>query len=590
MELQAPVGSHMLRWLKPRYRKEQQFYNGVAKLAKISRKRPYSTPVLFLVIKHYADRFGIVDYFNQIIKWDEKQWKISPGILALSLIYVSFMVEDGRIPLYKIPEHLRGLDLSLLFGQPLHPEDFNDDLYGSLLDRLGEIGSLDVLGGITDQIYHLFNMPQSRDLNSDTTSHVMYGEYPDCDGKNCPGLVITNGHSKEHRPDRKQIKTGLIVDGNGVVRLVCVLDGNESDSTWNLKTIKALKIKLGDDIDTYTLIADSKFVNLPNLREANISGKPLMFISLVPASFSSKISTDVRAQAYATGDWVDLGKCCQNTKAKDRATYAAQSFDKEIDGITYRLLAIKTTSSDRTTQHKLETEQEDVKAMADDTFSKTFACVPDAEKEIKQFQKKTKNACFKAALEIVPIDDEKKYPGRKPKVPRDKEIVTRYLVKVLGINPDVQRIEQFKQSEESFVLITNVPHAELSDRDVLRKYKSQCVVERSFSRLKRPMMVRTLFLKKPVRIEGLMSLVYVALLFQSVMQAMARHRTKVVGELPKIRYAKRKLDEPTYDLLTYLLAPFEVLSSEDSMEVSCLVPELKEHLDLILYLVDAETC
>ena len=66
MELQAPVGSHMLRWLKPRYRKGQQFYNGVAKLAKISRKRPYSTPVLFLVIKHYADRFGIVDYFDRI--------------------------------------------------------------------------------------------------------------------------------------------------------------------------------------------------------------------------------------------------------------------------------------------------------------------------------------------------------------------------------------------------------------------------------------------------------------------------------------------------------------------------------------------
>jgi hypothetical protein len=122
----------MLRWLKPRYRKGQQFYNGVAKLAKISRKRPYSTPVLFLVIKHYADRFGIVDYFNRIIKWDEKQWKISPGILALSLIYVSFMVEDGRIPLYKIPDHLIGLDLSLLFGQPFRPEDFNDDLYGPI--------------------------------------------------------------------------------------------------------------------------------------------------------------------------------------------------------------------------------------------------------------------------------------------------------------------------------------------------------------------------------------------------------------------------------------------------------------------------
>ena len=590
MDIQAPVGSHMLKWLKPRNRKGQQFYNGVAKLAKLARKRPYSTPVLFLVIKHYADRFGIVDYFNRIIDWDEKQWKISPGILGLSIIYLCFLSEDGRIPLYKIPDHLRGLDLTLLFGQPFHPEDFNDDLYATFLERLGEIGSLGILGGIADQVYHLFSMPQSRDLNSDTTSHMMYGTYPDCDGKDCRGLVITNGHSKEHRPDRKQIKTGLIVDGNSVVRLVCVLDGNESDSTWNTMVIKELKIKLGDDIDKYTIIADSKFVSLPNLREANSSGKPVIFISLVPASFFKKFSTKVRAQAYEKGDWVDLGKCCQNPTAKDRATYAAQSFDMEIEGNTYRLLAVKTISSDSTIQHRLETEQSDVIAMAHDAFLKSFACVPDAEDAIKKFQKKTKNAYFKASLEIVPIEKEKLYRGRKPEVPREKEIVTKYQVQLCDVIPDVQRIEQYRKSEESFVLITNVPHAELSDRDILVKYKSQGIVERSFSRLKRPMMANTLFLKKPGRVEGLMALVYVALLFQSIMQAMARHRVKVLGELPKIKYAKRKLDEPTYDLLTYLLTPFEVLSSEESMEVSCLVPELEEHLNLLLYLVDAENC
>ena len=158
------------------------------------------------------------------------------------------------------------------------------------------------------------------------------------------------------------------------------------------------------------------------------------------------------------------------------------------------------------------------------------------------------------------------------------------------MDPDVPRIEQFKRSEESFVLITNVPQTELSDRDVLRKYKRQFIVERSFSSLKRPMMVHTLFLKKPVRVKGLLSLVYVALFFQSIMQAIARHRAKLVGELPKIRYAKRKLDEPTYDLLTYLLAPFEVWSLEYSRAVSCLVPEMEKHLNLLLYLVDAEAC
>lgn len=588
--MQAPIGTHMLKWLSGRTRKGQQFYHGVAKLAKIARNRPYSTPLIFLIIKHYADRLGIVDYINRIIDWDEKQWKISPGILGMSIIYLCFLSEDGRIPLYKIPDHLRGLDLALLFGQPFHPEDFNDDLYATFLERLGKIGSMGILGGIADQVYHLFDMPQSRDYNSDTTSHVMYGQFLDCDGQNHHGLVITNGYSKAHRPDRKQIKTGLIVDGNGVVREVCVLDGNESDSTWNTKAIKALKSKLGDDIDKITIVADSKFVSLPNLREANNSEKPVLFISLVPASFFSKLSTKVRALAYENGNWVDFGKCCQNLQAKDRATYAGLSFDIDIEGNTYRLLAVKTTSSDSTIQHRLETEKDDLIAMTHDAFSKNYACMPDAEEAIKKFQKKTKNSNFKASLVIVPIEKEKQYRGKKPEVPRKPEIVTKYQVQLLDVISDVQRIEQFRRSEESFVLMTNVPHAELSDRDILVKYKTQGVVERSFSRLKRPMMANTLFLKKPGRVEGLMALIYIALLLQSIMQAMARHRARILGDLPKIRYAKRKLDEPTYDLLTYLLTPFEVLSSEESMDVSCLVPELEDHLELFLHLVNAETC
>ena len=54
-------GSRMHKWLQPRYRQGQVFYSGIAKLVHESRTRPYCTPVLFLVIKHYAERFGLVE-------------------------------------------------------------------------------------------------------------------------------------------------------------------------------------------------------------------------------------------------------------------------------------------------------------------------------------------------------------------------------------------------------------------------------------------------------------------------------------------------------------------------------------------------
>ena len=87
-----------------------------------------------------------------------------------------------------------------------------------------------------------------------------------------------------------------------------------------------------------------------------------------------------------------------------------------------------------------------------------------------------------------------------------------------------------------------------------------------------------------------MSLVYIALMFQGIMQAMARHRENIWEKLPKIKYAKRDLENPTYELLENLLAPFEVISSNGLKEFSCLVPEMEEHLMLILFLIDAETC
>lgn len=72
---------------------------------------------------------------------------------------------------------------------------------------------------IISQVYNLFDI-QKHDLYSDTTSHIMYGAYEVCDIEGFDDLVITWGHSKDRRPDRKQIKTGLVVDGNGVIRQV----------------------------------------------------------------------------------------------------------------------------------------------------------------------------------------------------------------------------------------------------------------------------------------------------------------------------------------------------------------------------------
>lgn len=589
MDPEQPIGPLRMRELSPRHRAGQKFYNELNNLIKTSRKRTcYNTPFIFLLVKQYANRFHLVDVINNTVRWDQSQWKVSPGNLALSLIYLMFVTEDGRIPLYRASEKLRELDLRLLFDDPVQPDDFTGDAYAAMLDRLHEAGCQDIFATIVIQVYQIFPLARDNTLHGDTTSHLMFGAFKLCEQEAYKGLKPGYGHSKDHRPDLKQIKTGLIADGNGIVFDIQVLDGNASDSTWNGEVIGRLQDRLGDHLSSYIYIADSKLVNLKNFREMTSSTTPFYFISLIPANFSGKLSSRLRTRAYDEGNWTELGTCCEHADKKNRESYSVREFTEQIDGHPYRILVYRTSASDSIIEKKLLIESEDLRARAHEKFKKPFACEPDAQKEVDQFLKEESRGKYQAVLAIVPETREKKPVGRPPKNPPPAEYVTVYRVTVEDIVPNNERIRLFRQSEESFVLITNVPMDNLDSRNVLIRYKRQWKVERLFSQLKKPLMVDTIFLKLPERIEALMMLVYIALLFQAIMQAMARFRVQNLFELPKIRYAKQSIENPTFDLLEWLFKPFVVVSDDISSELTWTTDEAGKYLQLLLYLVDVE--
>lgn len=590
MDQPAPANKKQIRELNPRFRKGQRFYQELTKLIKVARKRPYYTPFIFLIVKHYADRFHLVDYINAKVRWDETQWQVSPGNLALGLIYLMFMTEDGRIPLYKVSERIKDLDLTLLFDDPVHSEDFTIDAYETLLDRLHEAGCQDIFTTIALQVYELFPLRRSYTLHSDTTTHMLYGIYAICEEEAYHALTPAHGHSKDHRPDLKQVKTGLIADGNGIPLNIQTLDGNMSDSTWNTDAIQQLQERIGDQLSLYIYVADSKLVNLKNFQAMTTSTSPLRFISLIPASFYKKTSSYYRDLAYREDAWIELGTCCEHSEAKDRETYAVQEFPEMIEGYPYRILVYRTSRSDKNIEKKLKTEREDLQARAEERFKAPYACEKDALKELNQFLKETRRGKYQPLLEIVPETQVKKLVGRPPKNPLPQEYVTVYRVRVTEIVPINDRVLQFRQGEESFVLITNVTADELDARGVLLRYKGQWKVENLFKRLKKPMLVDTIFLKLPVRIEALIMLAYIALLFQAIMQAMARTRVSSMEILPKIRYAKQSVDNPTYELLVWLFKPFVMISDESSAELTWSGDEAGQYIQFLLYLVDMDSC
>lgn len=94
------------------------------------------------------------------------------------------------------------------------PSDLNDDALARTLDRMQEAGCSSIFSSLALHAYTTFQI-QFKTLHSDTSSRTLYGEYSACDDPNYKGLLINHGHSKDHRPDLKQVMVGHVVNEYG---------------------------------------------------------------------------------------------------------------------------------------------------------------------------------------------------------------------------------------------------------------------------------------------------------------------------------------------------------------------------------------
>src|SRR5215831_19919163 len=99
------------------------------------------------------------------------------------------------------------------------------------------------------------------------------------------------------------------------------------------------------------------------------------------------------------------------------------------------------------------------------------------------------------------------------------ERYSRYNLKT-HINTHTARLARLEEEAGCFVLLTNVPTAgdmAHSARDILTVYKDQHGTEQNYGFLKDPVIVNSLFLKKPERIEALGLILLLALLLWRLM-------------------------------------------------------------------------
>jgi transposase len=230
-------------------------------------------------------------------------------------------------------------------------------------------------------------------------------------------------------------------------------------------------------------------------------------------------------------------------------------------GKTYRAVVVHSSHHDRRRQKRLEREVQasstTLAATVRAAAKQEYFCRADAEAAAEQLRA-LQSAYHR--VEVV-IEERPQYgPGRpSPKPPRVLKAL-RYGRQVT-LHERAEVVARKRQEAGCFVLLTNVPTAgEMAHRagEVLRAYKEQHEVEQNFAFLQDPVIVNSLFLKKPERIEALGLVLLLALLRWRLVERTLRVHVETTGN-PLMGWDKKTTQKPTAFMMMTKFAAVMVL-------------------------------
>src|SRR5712692_6007889 len=454
------------------------------------------------VVASVIKELGIIEMIDaRVPPHDQEEITTGEAIAGMIVNGLGF----ANRPLSLTPQFFANKPLDLLFRKGVCAEMFNRFKLGRTLDEIYAYGcdllfselALAVCAheGIALRFNHL-----------DTTSFALTGQYvPDSDEH---AITLTHGYSKDHRPDLKQAVLELMVSQDGGVPFVSKSwDGNTSDTKIFQERAAALLTTFQSSPTPRYVVADSKLYNEDNA--ANL--RTLGFITRIPNTLN--LVSQVITQALRWDTWQRLD-----------ATTRYQRLELCHYGMAQRWLVV---SSDAAVQRAEAAVNKAQRREAEAIEKHLFHL---------QAQRFETPETAKAALDTLALAwhyhqvdaysllDHKRYAGKGRPTPTTPLKAIAWQIQA-HVRPHDEQMSQRKQHKACFVVGTNIDASQLSDAEVIRAYKGQAQAEGGFRFLKDPLFfVSSLFVKKPSRIQGLLTVMTFALLVYSVAQRRLRQQ------------------------------------------------------------------
>jgi len=508
------------------------------------------------IVAAFVKKIGVAEEVDRLCVMESG---VRPGLVVSAMILDTL---SGRSPLYRFERFVSEFDTKLLLGEEIAAERFNDDALGRVLIRLCEVGTGRIFTAIILNVVKPFDLDTSH-VHHDTTSHTVYGDYElYADPDHGHPFEITYGFNKDHRPDLKQIVHSLLCVDHGIPIRTKLENGNKSDKTINEDLLRQVCEGMGKlGVRNFLYVADCALVTPTNLELMSDEEKGCRFVTKLPKPYKECIEAIERA---VTADaWEDLGILSEQAPTQKRKPASYRGFETSVTlyGRSYRALVVHSDALDKRKTKKLAKAIEDdfaqlIKVKAEQEKI-SYACLPDAQAAIERLPQGKFHRLIALGRQKV------RYAKGRPKTDGTRKVPATTYHLSIEIRSDEPAVVRAEQKAGCFVLLTNTlqegPEA-VSSRDLLFAYKDQGYVERNFGFLKDRVIVNSLFLKSPERIEALGLILVLSLLVWRLMERTMRLSLKQTG-FTVTGWDKKQTSRPTSFMMTTYFQAVRVIQT-----------------------------
>lgn len=461
---------------------------------------------------------------------------------VLTLLVCNLLV--SREPVYGVAEWAGNYAPDLFQLQPDELPHLNDDRVGRCLDRVFAALDSELVLAVVRQVVEEFGV-QLEELHNDSTTISFFGNYADAqqEGLMQPATAglrqlatpaITWGHSKDHRPDLKQLLYILTVTEDGGIPLYFqTSSGNVVDDQTHQATWELLRKLVGRPDFVY--VADCKLATTDNMNAIARQGG--RFITILPATRKEDTQFRQRLREQPAGvSWRELYQL--RDEEHQVLDTLSVSTDELLSAEGYRLHWILSTRkreddaaaragvTERAMRRLSELRE---RLLGPRTRFRQRDKVEQAVQEILHNYR----VGDWLVVEIQEAEQEtyrQEHRGRPSKTTKYTRTVQKQYT--LSWRIDAQRLEDAAQDDGVFPLITNLH--DWDARRILEAYKRQPILEKRFSQLKTDFRVAPVYLKNVGRIVGLLAVYFFALMVQALLERELRRAMKDqrVSDLP----------------------------------------------------------